>query len=521
MYGYFGHFTALCFSLCDWYTSALFTWSRPVSTFLSDAPSEGNVVHEAMNWTKGLTSNQCISRASYTNLADAETVHNSYDADGVFEESNSLNRSIEDNTAAASSKSLKMSDNKMGEMVIGVIPSGQAGTTSDGIGTGSKFNKVKLKVGGVTHTIHTRSSSDGSSVAGTSATKSTPSDTIYPPINLALRKTLILILWVKKVAFAVCRGKIFPKLVSAFGRDDDDDEIRYLQKLKTSRNASYDNTEYEDETRGKKLRKISRVMDRNIDGHALGIGDYDSSRSGKENKKSISVRASEDTDYMEEEESVSDGEIEHKNKKQKKEPIDVSEYSKKESLITTRRRAILTGGDISPGLGASLIQFPDGLPPAPPRKPKEQLSEVEQQLKRAEAAQRRRIQNEKAARESEAEAIRKILGQDSSRKRREEKIKKRQEELAQERTANSATVASNVVRWVMGPSGTVVTFPDEIGLPTIFEPKPCSYPPPRDKCAGPSCTNTYKYRDSKSKLPLCSLQCYKAINAKAQLLPAW
>ncbi|KAL0335436.1 UNVERIFIED_CONTAM: hypothetical protein Sradi_4755500 [Sesamum radiatum] len=416
----------------------------------------------------------------------------------------------------------------MGEMVIGVVPSGQAGTTSDGIGTGSKFNKVKLKVGGVTHTIHTRSSSDGSSVAGTSATKSTPSDTIYPPHKLGPQENFDPDFMGEKGGLRGVPWKDFSKIGFSFrkvdapeesvkpalklGRssksksiikkyssdeiydvedDDDDDEIRYLQKLKTSRNASYDNTEYEDETRGKKLRKISRVMDRNIDGHALGIGDYDSSRSGKENKKSRSVRASEDTDYMEEEESVSDGEIEHKNKKQKKEPIDVSEYSKKESLITTRRRAILTGRDISPGLGASLIQFPDGLPPAPPRKPKEQLSEVEQQLKRAEAAQRRRIQNEKAARESE------------------------------ERTANSATVASNVVRWVMGPSGTVVTFPDEIGLPTIFEPKPCSYPPPREKCAGPSCTNTYKYRDSKSKLPLCSLQCYKAINAKAQLLPAW
>lgn len=32
---------------------------------------------------------------------------------------------------------------------------------------------------------------------------------------------------------------------------------------------------------------------------------------------------------------------------------------------------------------------------------KEKLSEVEQQLKKAEAAQRRRMQNEKAARESE------------------------------------------------------------------------------------------------------------------------
>lgn len=92
---------------------------------------------------------------------------------------------------------------------------------------------------------------------------------------------------------------------------------------------------------------------------------------------------------------------------------------------------------------------------------KEKLTDVEQQLKKAEAAQKRRMQNEKAARESEvfpcpfscllyvcssksyddevsitvlnfqAEAIRKILGQDSNRKKREDKIKKRQEELAQ------------------------------------------------------------------------------------------
>ncbi|KAA8545253.1 hypothetical protein F0562_020037 [Nyssa sinensis] len=182
--------------------------------------------------------------------------------------------------------------------------------------------------------------------------------------------------------------------------------------------------------------------------------------------------------------------------------------------VTTRQRAIQTGKDISSSSGASLIEFPNGLPPAPPRKQKEKLSEVEQQLKKAEAAQRRRMLVEKAARESEAEAIRKILGQDSSRKKREDKIKKRQEELAQERAANAITLTSDTVRWVMGPSGTVVTFPNELGLPSIFDTKPCSYPPPREKCAGPSCTNPYKYRDSKSKLPLCSLQCYKALHEK-------
>lgn len=93
---------------------------------------------------------------------------------------------------------------------------------------------------------------------------------------------------------------------------------------------------------------------------------------------------------------------------------------------------------------------------------KEKLSEVEQQLKKAENLQRRRMQSEKAAREAEvlptisfvllififfishlrirlsrafllsqAEAIRKILGQDSGRKKREEKMKKQRDELAQ------------------------------------------------------------------------------------------
>lgn len=47
-----------------------------------------------------------------------------------------------------------------------------------------------------------------------------------------------------------------------------------------------------------------------------------------------------------------------------------------------------------------------------------------------------------------------------------------------------------------------------------------SYPPPREKCAGPSCMNPYKYRDSKSKLPLCSLQCYRALHAKTLPLSA-
>lgn len=314
----------------------------------------------------------------------------------------------------------------------------------------------------------------------------------------------------------VRKSKRVPKrrVLDGATSDGDDDEIRYLEKLKTSKTAARD-IEYddEDEPGSRKRRKMSKVLSRSFGAcYDVNTGSYGSSRSSKESSNKCKSVREEDSDYVEDEEHISDGEPLVERKKQRKDLVDVA--------VTTRQQALQTGKEVSSGSSAGLIEFPNGLPPAPPRKQKDKLSEVEQQLKKAEAAQRRKIQVEKAARESEAEAIRKILGQDSSRKKRENKIKQRQEEIAQERTANAVRLASNTVRWVIGPTGTVVTFPDDMGLPTIFEPKSCSYPPPREKCAGPSCSNPYKYRDSRSKLPLCSLQCYKAVHDKTQPLSA-
>ncbi|KAG2694616.1 hypothetical protein I3760_08G154000 [Carya illinoinensis] len=447
-----------------------------------------------------------------------------------------------------------------------------SGVVSDGLGNDNKVKKVKLKVGGVIRTIHPKSVTDGASgveflstkasrVSGAPRPKqkliaqdnsdddnqsftpdkrnrlrgvprkdfpkygfnvgkgdssrnripegniSTNQDDRYEPIRKSKR---------------ISKRRLVDEALGD-GDDDDDDEIRYLEKLKTSKatmDYSVEYEDYEEEGNGKQ-RKISRAVKSNVDGEFdVDVDGPHPLRSGKEGKKTRFRRIFEDTDYVEEEDPISDGEANSNKRKTRMEFVDLLGDNKTEMTVTTRQRALQTGKDVSSSFGASLIEFPNGLPPAPPRKQKEKLSEVEQQLKRAEALQRRRMQVEKAARESEAEAIRKILGQDSSRKKREDKAKKRQEELAQERAANSMVIASDSVRWVMGPSGTVVTFPDEMGLPTIFDSKPCSYPPPREKCAGPSCTNPYKYRDSKSNLPLCSLQCYKAINEKMQPLTA-
>lgn len=158
----------------------------------------------------------------------------------------------------------------------------------------------------------------------------------------------------------VRKSKRVPKrrlLDGAFS--DDDEEIRFLEKLKTPKVPTDYGAEYKDDELGtKKHRRISRVLNRSGD----VAGDYGSSRSVKESKKSSrSVRVSEDNDYVEDEEPMSDVDMESKRKKQL---VD----SNKEMAITTRQRAHLqTGKDPSSGSGASLIEFPNGLPPAPPR----------------------------------------------------------------------------------------------------------------------------------------------------------
>ncbi|KAJ6876616.1 hypothetical protein NC651_029575 [Populus alba x Populus x berolinensis] len=346
--------------------------------------------------------------------------------------------------------------------------SGHVGGFSDGVGNESKV-KVKLKVGGITRTINAKSASDGASAVGSSSSKSSrfpdPRQKLieenlddnrsftsgkgsglrgvpwkdFSRSGLNVRKTDGLRgenLSSKQTDQyePVRKSKRVPKkrLLDGVLDDggEDDDEIRYLEKVKTLKISTDYGAEFEDEEGGsRKQRKISRVLKRNVDGlYDLDAGDHGSTRFGKEGKKSKSGRVSEDTDYVEEEELGSDGDPTSKNKKPRKELADLSVDSKKEMTVTTRQRALQTGKDAPLTFIFLVVLMTEQ---------KEKLTEVEQQLKRAEALQRRRMQVEKANRESEAEAIRKILGQDSTRKKREDKLKKRQEEMAQEKAANA------------------------------------------------------------------------------------
>lgn len=140
--------------------------------------------------------------------------------------------------------------------------------------------------------------------------------------------------------------------------DDDDDEIRYLEKLKSSRISS--GFREDDDESGKKRRKLTKVS--NLE----NVGTF---RSDKDAKKKLRLdRVSEDTDYEEDEDPVSDVEVEgDKKKRHKKEYVDTVTENKREMTLTTRQRALQSSKDGSSAPASSLIEFPNGLPPAPPR----------------------------------------------------------------------------------------------------------------------------------------------------------
>ncbi|KAA8545254.1 hypothetical protein F0562_020038 [Nyssa sinensis] len=336
--------------------------STPPSDNASKASSDDNTGQGTNSRRKELNLNQCSSRASSSNLAEAETAVKANNEDGIGESSDVRFKSNSER------KHSGIDSKRSSEGVL--APANWKSTNKvkeDGPGTDNKLKKVKLKVGGVTRTIHPTSTSDGASLGGSSSTKSSrSSDALRPRQKLILQDMsdedrspspdkgsgLHGVPWkdFSRSGFSVrkvdsSRGKMTEESVSikqsdkhepvrkskrvpkrrlldgAFDDgDDDDEEIRYLEKLKTTKVATDYGAENEDEDEvgSKKQRKISRVLKKNVDGgYKVDEGDYGLSRSGKEGKKSRSGRY-EDTDYVEEEE-VSDAEPETNKKKQRKE----------------------------------------------------------------------------------------------------------------------------------------------------------------------------------------------------------
>lgn len=385
----------------------------------------------------------------------------------------------------------------------------------------NRLSKLKLKLGGVTRTVHAKSDVKSGSLG--SLTRAMQSSDVTRPRQQRLCQGNP---WKdisgsnffceamenpmgkesEEIPGPVRKSKRAPKRRALYSTFDDhgNDGVRSFEMLRSSNlAASYVQPSGDDNEGSTKKLRISNISKTRKAVYSVDEDYGLPSRSANKNKnKSACGSEFNDTYYAEKEGEYSYSPEESDRKNQKK--LSVDSIDSTLELPTTRRRSLQLGKDVS---SSSLIEFPNGLPPAPPRKQKEKLSAEEQQLKKAEAARRRKMQSEKAAKESEARAIRKILGVDSDKK----KAEKQRVHAEKAKDANSQSLSSCTVRLVMGRNGTVVTFPEGVELPSIFVSKPCSYPPPREICAGPSCTNSYKYRDSRSNLPLCSLQCYRAV----------
>ncbi|CAN0855426.1 hypothetical protein LINGRAHAP2_LOCUS6210 [Linum grandiflorum] len=377
---------------------------------------------------------------------------------------------------------------------------------ADGLGGEKRLKKLKLKVGGVTHTIHTNPGAEyGTAVGGGSYAAKDLEKQPFRESNFGKEKPLSGKISNGNVDVneheATRKSRRVPKRRKLdLGLDEEDDdvdvdeEIRYLGRINATTRVSANSEDYKAGTGAMPL-EVSDIARGGSEECVLEENDQSLlDKTIRRRHKRSGVRH-EDDEYME---GVVSGEIKHNDR---------------DHVIMDRAVSLVK--DASLRSGSSPVEFPDGLPDALSRRAKRKVYSVDQQLKKAEAAQRRKMQAEKLAKEAEAEAIRRILGQESSRKKKEEKIKKQRDDVAQEKAIKGNAITANTVRWVIGPAGTTVTFSDDVGLPRIFDSTPCSYPPPREKCAGPNCKNVYKYRHSKLKLPLCSLHCYKAIQGKA------
>lgn len=141
--------------------------------------------------------------------------------------------------------------------------------------------------------------------------------------------------------------------------EDEDEEIRFLRRVKMAKVIAVEEDADDDEERSRKHKKLSKVMKQNVE-YSRDVGT--SEKSGKKDK---TAKAIDDVDYVkddddeEDEEAVSDDEPENKSARTRRRAAeDVQSEVKTEMTVTTRRRS---------GHSGNLIEFPRGLPPAPPR----------------------------------------------------------------------------------------------------------------------------------------------------------
>ncbi|XP_034712243.1 INO80 complex subunit B isoform X2 [Etheostoma cragini] len=152
-----------------------------------------------------------------------------------------------------------------------------------------------------------------------------------------------------------------------------------------------------------------------------------------------------------------------------------------ESLLTARQKALLHKQQSQP-----LLELPMGY------KEKEMTAEMMQ--KREERARKRRLQAAKKAEENKNQTIERLT------KTSKAKIKSMRERKSKQNQCP-------MVRYSDCAQGMAISFP--IGVPAPVPTPPCPPPAAPVNCGASGCSNLKKYSCSKTRVPLCSLECYK------------
>uniref|UniRef100_A0A7I4CEL4 INO80 complex subunit B-like conserved region domain-containing protein n=1 Tax=Physcomitrium patens TaxID=3218 RepID=A0A7I4CEL4_PHYPA len=323
------------------------------------------------------------------------------------------------------------------------------------------FTKLKLKVGGITHTIVSDSAKKADGTAASSAANFVHKSRESEPAGANRRRRQRLILQ----------------------DQSDDDEEFYLPPPKAPRKTENHNPGFVGQTEqttpnGDKVNSASKSEHPKTIALGSGSSLQGVRKSSRVPKRRVMDGDEEDVDmqrpsasskggrFVEDEVEKESGDAEEESSEDVGKPVDEdsggglvgddddedeedeTEPVKPEKLqqsrptkevvgsgmaLTARQRAMQTSKDADRESAPSLIEYPEGLTNPLSRKGKINLSEAERQVKRVEAAHRRKQQVEKTARDIQATAIQRILGQDSTRKRRENRLEKQRQDIQQVR----------------------------------------------------------------------------------------
>eukprot|EP00253_Pinus_taeda_P030810 PITA_30810 len=332
-----------------------------------------------------------------------------------------------------------------------------------------RLTKVNLKVGGVTNTAHANSTGNAAGIQKRCVEGSSVS--AKPPLPIegrGRRKRLILeensddeddkkgqlvdearlAKQVKLTANVVTNQPIrkslrIPKKCRLDGEHyvDDDAEKALQNKSSRSMKKCNRNSEHDEDEECKALQcRSSRIPKKRMLDTEYEVDDEVQQHKRKRKKSNYQTDSEQIyCDDAEEAAPLGDEDVEKTHidlevvmKRSKRKGVGNSTADdNKDVTLTARQRTMQSCKDAGSEVGANLIEFPEGLPQTSQRRRKEKLLEVEQQMKKTEAAQRRKMQLEKAEKAAQAEAIKKILGKDPSKKKRGDNIQRQRDAMEQ------------------------------------------------------------------------------------------